>query len=208
MAILQKSNNRASARRQIDIKGVRDGILMLDDNQYRTVYEVSSVNFELKSEEEQDILIDTYESFLNSLPCPLQIIVRIRELDMSKYLDDLQSRLSEEKEEIYRSQIEDYSSFVQDLVADNSILSRHFYVVLPFSAKGADFDTAKERLLINGDIVGKGLMRLGVRTRQLGSLEVLDLFHSFYNPTQAKHQPITEEVARLVNSTYVKGGQL
>jgi len=206
--ILQKSNNKASSRQQINIKGVQDGILMLDDNKYRTVHEVSSVNFELKSEEEQDILIDTYESFLNSLPCPLQIIVRIRELDMSKYVNDLQLRLSEEKEYIYRSQIQNYNEFVQDLVADNSILSRHFYVVLPFSAKGADFDTAKERLMINGDIISKGFMRLGVRTRQLDSLEILDLFHSFYNPAQAKSQPITDEVVKLVNSTYIKGGQL
>lgn len=208
MAILQKSNSKTSARKQIDIKGVRDGILMLDDNQYRVVYEVSSVNFELKSEEEQDILIDTYESFLNSLPCPMQIIVRIRELDMTKYITDLQARLTDEKEEVYRAQIQNYSAFVQDLVADNSILSRHFYVVLPFSAKGADFDAARERLQINGDIVSKGFMRLGVRTRLLGSLEILDLFHSFYNPAQAKRQPITEEVVRLVNSTYVRGGQL
>ena len=208
MPILQKSNNKASSRQQINIKGVQDGILMLDDNKYRTVHEVSSVNFELKSEEEQDILIDTYESFLNSLPCPLQIIVRIRELDMSKYVNDLQLRLSEEKEYIYRSQIQNYNEFVQDLVADNSILSRHFYVVLPFSAKGADFDTAKERLMINGDIISKGFMRLGVRTRQLDSLEILDLFHSFYNPAQAKSQPITDEVVKLVNSTYIKGGQL
>lgn len=208
MSILKKSNKKQSSRQQVDIKGVRDGILMLDDNQYRTVLEVSSVNFELKSEAEQDILIDTYESFLNSLPCPMQIIIRIRELDMTKYVTDLQSRLSDEKEDVYRSQIQNYSEFVEELVADNSILSRHFFVVLPFSAKGADFETAKERLQINGDIVSKGFMRLGVRTRQLTSLEVLDLFHSFYNPAQAKRQPISNEVVRLVNSTYIKGEQL
>lgn len=205
MFALQKSAKKASARQQINIKGVRDGVLLLPRNQYRLAIEVSSVNFELKSEDEQDALIDTYESFLNSLPCPLQIIVRVRELDMSKYLADLQSRLDDEKEEIYQSQIRNYSEFVQDLVADNRILSRHFYVVLPYTAD--DFATAKEQLANNSDLVSKGLMRLGMRTRQLGSLEVLDLFHTFYNPAQAKSQPITERVVQLLNSSYTQGAK-
>ncbi len=167
--------------------------------------EASSVNFELKSEDEQDALIDTYESFLNSLPCPMQIIVRIRELDMSKYLTDLKNRLADEKEDIYKAQIENYGEFVEGLVDDNRILSRRFYIVLPYSTKGDDFATAKERLTINGDLVSKGLIRLGVRTRQLGSLEVLHLFQAFYNPIQAKRQPINERVVQLLNSAYVKG---
>lgn len=207
MSILQKSK-KASARQQINIRGVKDGILMLPRNQYRMVFEVSSVNFELKSEEEQDALIDTYESFLNSLPCPLQIVVRIRELDMSKYLTDLQARLADEKEKIYQDQINNYSNFVQSLVADNKILSRHFYVVLPFANKDGDFTAAKEQLTINGDIVSKGFMRLGVRTRQLESLEILDLFQSFYNPEQAKMQPITERVVHLLSSSFVRGEKI
>ncbi len=178
---------------------------MLDDNQYRVVYEVSSVNFELKSEEEQDVLIDTYESFLNSLPCPLQIIVRIRELDMTKYVHDLQTLRDSEAESVYQQQIENYRDFVQSLVKDNSILSRHFYIVLPFNDRSADIETAKERLTINGDMVSKGLLRLGARTRLLDNLEILDLFHSFYNPAQAKQQPITDQVVRMLNHTYIQG---
>jgi hypothetical protein len=205
VSIFQKSNKKASSRQQINIKGVKDGILMLPGNEYRVMLEVSSVNFELKSEDEQDALIDTYESFLNSLACPLQIIVRIRELDMDKYLADLDARLTDEKEEIYQTQLQNYTEFVQSLVADNKILSRHFYVILPHTVSGDDFEAAKEQLSINSDIISKGLMRLGMQTRQLGSLEVLDLFHSFYNPAQAKRQPITERVVRLLNSSYVRG---
>ena len=203
MSILQKSNKKTSAREQINIKGVQDGVLMLPHNQYRVVLEVSSVNFELKSEDEQDALIDTYEGFLNSLPCALQVIVRIRELDMTKYLADLNNRLKDEQEEIYQAQIRNYSEFVNDLVANNRILSRHFYVVIPYTAD--DFATAKEQLIVNSDIVGKGFTRLGMRTRQLGSLEILDLFQSFYNPAQAKNQPITERVVQLLNSSYTRG---
>ena len=208
MSILRKSSKKVSSRRQINIKGVKDGILMLPKHEYRAIIEVSSLNFELKSEDEQDILIDTYEGFLNSLPCPLQIIVRIRELDMSKYFTDLKLRLEDEKEDIYIDQLKNYSQFVGNLVADNRILSRRFYIVLPFSAKGGDFEAVKEQLKINVDIVNKGLTRLGMHTRRLASLEMLDLFHSFYNPEQAKRQAITESVLRLVNSSYIKGEKI
>ncbi len=202
MSILRKSNSKTSARTQIDIRGVKDGILMLPCNQYRLLMEVSSINFELKSEDEQDALIDTYESSLNSLPCAVQILVRMRELDMTSYLDNLKSLKNEEKEDIYKDQIDTYSEFVQGLVADNRILSRHFYVVLPISAD--EFMSAKEQLLNNADLVTKGFMRLGMRTRQLNSLEVLDLFQSFYSPSAAKSQPITTKVAALLNSDYTR----
>ena len=205
MSILQKSNKKTSARQQINIKGVRGNMLLLPQDQYRVVIEVSPVNFELKSEEEQDALIDTYESFLNSLPCPLEIVVRIRELDMDKYLADIKGLLEGEQEEIYRNQIENYTEFVQGLVADNKILSRHFYVVLPYTAK--DFDTAKEQLSLNADMVSKGLSRLGIQTRQLTNIELLDLFHTFYNPTQAKRQPISDHVAELLNNSYIRKEQ-
>ncbi len=205
MSILQKSKKKASARQQINIKGVRGNMLLLPRNRYRVVIEVSPVNFELKSEEEQDALIDTYESFLDSLPCPLEIVVRIRELDMDKYLSDIQELLSEEKEAIYRDQIENYTEFVQGLVADNKILSRHFYVVLPYTAR--DFDTAKEQLSLNADMVSKGLARLGIQTRRLTNIELLDQFHTFYNPTQAKQQPISDQVAELLNNSYIRKEQ-
>jgi hypothetical protein len=178
---------------------------MLPNDQYRVVLEASAVNFELKSEDEQDALIDTYESFLDSLPCPLQIVVRIRELDMDKYLADIHDLLDGEKEAIYKTQIENYTEFVQTLVADNKILSRHFYVVLPYNA--TDFTSAKEQLSLNAGMVSKGLMRLGMHTRELGSLEILDLFHTFYNPAQAKRQPISDQVARLLNSSYIRKEQ-
>lgn len=205
MSILQKSNRKASARQQINLKGVRGNMLLLPHDQYRLIIEVSPVNFELKSEEEQDALIDTYESFLDSLPCPLEIVVRIRELDMDKYLADTQELLHDEKEEIYRNQIKNYAEFVQGLVADNKILSRHFYVVLPYTAH--DFDTAKEQLSLNADMVSKGLSRLGMRTRQLTNIELLDLFHTFYNPMQSKRQPISDQVAELLNNSYIRKEQ-
>jgi hypothetical protein len=171
MSVLTKSNKKLSSRQQINIKGVQDGVLLLPGNQYRIILQASSINFELKSDDEQDAIIETYQSFLNSLACPVQILVRIREMDMQKYLDDFRAVLASEKEKIYRQQIKNYTEFVQGLISTNKILSRHFYVVIPYTSNdGADFAAIKEQLTLSADIVGKGLGRLGIHTRQLDSL--------------------------------------
>jgi hypothetical protein len=199
-----KLKNKQSSRTQINIKGVADGILMLPGDQYRLILEASSVNFELKSDDEQDAIIEGYRSFLNSLPCPVQIVARIREMDMQRYVEDF-SRMAEEEElPIYREQIGNYVDFVQGLVSTNKILSRRFYVVIPYSDKDSrGFEAVQERLLLNGDIVAKGLSRLGIRTRMLPSLEVLDLFYSFYGPEHAKRQPLTAQTMQLLKESYL-----
>ena len=132
MSVLKKSKTKTSARQQIAIEGVRDGVLILPGNQYRAILEVSSLNFELRSEEEQDAIIDTYESFLNSVGSSLQILVRTREIDMDKYLADLTERLDYEAEEIYRSQLKNYDEFIRSLITTNKILTRHFYIIVPY----------------------------------------------------------------------------
>jgi hypothetical protein len=204
MSVLRKSNSKVSARRQINLKGVKDGVLTLPGNEYRIVLQASSINFELKSEAEQDAIIETYQSFLNSLSCPLQIIIRAKEMDMDKYIEDFEARLRSETEAIYRTQIASYSEFVAKLITSNKILARQFYIVLPFASKDtSDFELIKEQLALNADIVSKGLGRLGMRTRQLSSLEVLDLFYSFYNPVQAKAQPITDQTLQLLKEAYL-----
>lgn len=204
MSIFKKSNKKASSRTQIAIKGVQDGILILPNNRYRIILQASSINFELKSEDEQDALIDTYQNFLNSLASPIQIVVRVREMDMDKYLEEFRLKIEDEKEKVYRQQIKNYIKFVRGLIAKNKILARHFYIVVPFDAKDRqDFAIAKEQLLLSSDIVTKGLARLGVHTRQLESLEVLDLFYTFYNPQSAKRQPITEQTMQLLKESYL-----
>src|ERR1039458_2378487 len=78
---LRRSNTKGSARSQIGVQEVRDNVLILPGNRYRTVLATSSVNFELQSEEEQDALVDTFQAFLNSLTVPIQILIRVRELE-------------------------------------------------------------------------------------------------------------------------------
>ncbi len=206
-----KSKSKTSARNQIAIKGVRDGILILPNNQYRAILEVAALNFELRSDEEQDAIIDTYESVLNSVGVPLQILIRTREIDMDKYLEDLQDRRKDEKEEIYRDQLKNYNEFIRTLIADNKILTRHFYIVVPYQPtdknEKADFELVEEQLRLRLDIVSKGIAKLGMHTFQIDSLKVLDLFYSFYSPTQAKIQPLTEQVLERVHTTLVEKGK-
>jgi hypothetical protein len=191
----------------MDIRGVKDQVLILPGDRYRSILQVSPVNFELRSEDEQDVLIDTFESFLNSVGSPLQILIRTREIDMDKYLDELHERSNHEAEAIYQTQLENYDQFIRSLVTTNKILTRHFYVIVPYDAHGKlDFELVKEQLSIKVDIVSKGLARLGVHTRELSTLEILDLFYSFYSPEQSKRQPLTEQAVNLLHTSYVKRG--
>ena len=207
MFALQKSKTKSGSRNQIAIKGVRDGVLLLPDNQYRVVLQVSALNFELKSETEQDAIIDTYENFLNSLGTNLQILIRTREIDMDKYLEDLTDRLKGESEKIHQKQLKNYDEFIRSLITNNKILTRHFYLIIPYIADSkTEFELIKEQLNLKIDIVGKGMTRLGMHTRELSSLEILDLFYSFYNPIQAKIQPLTEQVLQLIHTALIEKG--
>ena len=102
MWLLSKSQNKVNSRKQIKIKEVRSGMLVLPSNEYRVVIETSSVNFELKSEAEQDVIIDSFQNFLNSLPCSLQILVRVREVDIDQYLEKIMASKNSEKEKVYK----------------------------------------------------------------------------------------------------------
>ncbi len=202
MSILRKSNNKASSRQQIAIKGVRDSVLILPDNHYRMILRISSVNFELKSEDEQDAIIETYQNFLNSLACPLQIIIRVREMNVDKYLEEITGGIDGESLEVYRQQMKSYVEFVQSLITTNKILTRQFYIVVPYTAPDTNnFSIIKEQLNINADLVAKGLSRLGVRAAILTSLELLDLFYTFYNPDSARRQPITDQTIHLLKQS-------
>ena len=199
MWLLSKSLNKVSSRKQIAIKEVQDGILVLPNNEYRLVLETSSVNFELKSEEEQDVLIDSFQNFLNSLPCKIQILVRVREVDIDHYVERISQVKKDEKEAVYKEQIDNYCTFVNNLVAGNKILSRRFYLVIPYKLEDDhDFGLVKEQLQLTRDLVVKGLEKLTMKAKQLESLEVLDLFYSFYNPSQVKTQELAEQTIEVL----------
>lgn len=205
MWLLSKTNNKVSSRKQIQIKEVKDSILILPNNRYRMVLETSSVNFELKSDEEQDVLLDSFQNFLNSLPCPLQILIRVREVDVARYLEQIEKSKQTETEKVYREQIDNYSSFIREVVSGNKILTRKFYIVIPYdhTGKNKDFVLIKEQMYLQKDLVLRGLEKLGMKAKTLDSLEVLNQFYSFYNPEQAKTQELKKHsIEMLLKGTY------
>jgi hypothetical protein len=198
-----RSPNKAkgSARSQIGIKEVRDGILVLPGSRYRAVLATSSVNFELQSVEEQDAIVDTFQSFLNSLTNPVQILIRVRELDVDRYLEDFALARLEETESQYKAQLANYSAFIRKLVAGNKILSRRFYLVIPYDNREAtDFALVKEQLMLEQELLVKGMEKMGMTARPLSSLEILDLFYSFYRPETAKIQPLAQALIRKAHA--------
>lgn len=205
MSIFSKSK-KSSSRQQIQIKEVVDNILVLPGNEYRQILETSSVNFELKSEEEQDVIIDSFQNFLNSLPCEIQILVRVREVDIDRYVEDIGKTKDKETIPAYKKQIEGYCSFVKKLVSGNKILSRRFYIVIPYKhiERHQDMKLIKEHLNLEKDIIIKGLERMQMKARSITGLEILNLFYGFYNPESLKTQALTREtVEALLKNNYV-----
>ena len=205
MLLFKKSKSKSSSRKQIRIKEVKDGILILPNDEYRVVLETSSINFELKSDSEQDVLIDSFQDFLNSLPCPVQILIRVREVDIDRYLENISQSSSKETEKIYKSQIKNYCDFIKNLVSGNKILSRKFYIVIPYKngESTRDFNLIKEQIRLSQDIVIKGLEKIGMKARQVDSLEILELFYSFYNPGHDKIQELkAQTIEKVFNQNY------
>lgn len=204
MPLLKKSNSKASSRQQIAIKGVEGNILELPNNEYRLVLETSSINMELKSEPEKDAILEMYERFLNSVACPIQIIERIKEIDIDKYLESYQNRVQNEQTQIYKDHIKQYQKFVRSLVETNKILTKEFYIVIPYSHKGqANLEVAKDQLNMNYKIIENGLKKIGIHVRLLNGIEILELFYNFYNPEQAKIQPLRAQTIEMLSKQYI-----
>jgi hypothetical protein len=203
MFALPKLSRNGSSRHQIAIKGVEDSVLILPNNEYRIIIETSSINFHLMSEDEQDAVVDIYRAFLNSLSFPIQILQKVRALDLDDYLQGFEDKKDKETVEVYKNQIDSYTKYVKSLVKTNKILSRQFYIVIPYHTKGKEsIEIAREQLANRLAIAEKGLGNVGIKTRLLSSLELLDLFYSSYNATEAKQQPLTQQTIDLLQKNY------
>lgn len=197
MSLFGRSKGFGSARTQVDIKEVRNGVLVLPGNRYRMILKTSSLNFELQSEEEQDVIVETFQSFLNSLNSPIQILIKVRELDIDRYIEEFRQKRASESKKVFKDQLEHYCSFIRKLVSGNKILSRRFYLIIPYDSKGKiDFSVAFEQLKLEQEIISKGLEKLGMTSKPLTTLEILNLFYKFYRSDQAKTQPLIKEILR------------
>ena len=200
--------SQAATQQFLEIDQIREGVILLRNKGMRGVLMASSQNFALKSEEEQEATIYQFQNFLNSLDFSLEIIVQSRILNITGYLDKLKELEKGQEIELLKIQTAEYRNFIKDLIAGGQILSKNFFVVIPFtlievpglkSAKGlfgkkgetgtfteSHFQRAKSQLWQRMEFVSSGLRRTGLQAVPLNTSELIELFWSLYHPEEAE----------------------
>ena len=191
----------------VPVKEVRDGVVILKDDTLATVVLVSSINLSLKSYDEQRAVLSQFQSFLNTLDFPLQIVVQSRRYDVRPYILSLENRLKVQTEQLLRVQTQEYIEFIRSFTEQVNVMRKSFFVVIPynppvlnqtgggigklFSLFGkkqtvadltANFEEERTQLEQRVSVVEQGLSRLGLRVAQLGTQEVIELLYKTFNP--------------------------
>ncbi len=196
---------KSSTTQIIDIADIRDGVIVLKNKALRAILMVSSINFALKSKDEQKAVIYGFQQFLNSLDFPIQILAQSRRLDIETYLAMLKEKEEAQENELLRIQTAEYSQFVKGLVEMANIMRKSFYIIVPFSAieakreswlkkiKGLKptpkivfteeaFLRYKEQLWQRLDHIAHGLAGMGLKVQAIDTENILELFFNIYNP--------------------------
>lgn len=118
----------------IEIRGVKNGVLILKNGALRQILMVSGLNFDLKSEDEQNAITQGYQAFLNSLSFTVQIFVHSRKLNIDGYIQKLAGIELQEPNPLLRNQLVEYREFIRSFVSGNAIMTKTFFVVVPFDA--------------------------------------------------------------------------
>lgn len=197
-----------STKNLVDIADIVDNIVILKNGSLRTVIEVSSINFELRSEGEQIAILQNFQRFLNSTDFPLQIVVNSRKLDIEDYVKIIDQSTELLTSELLKIQAAEYSKFIKELADLSNIMSKKFYIVVPFyvfetpsktgiidsiksiikpsnvakQIKPEQLETYRNQLLQRVELVFDGLVGLGLKTRLLEGLELMNLYYGLYNP--------------------------
>jgi hypothetical protein len=217
-------NITTSTQEYIDIAEIRDDTVVLKNGTMRAVLLVSSINFALKSEEEQEAVIQGYITFLNSLDFPIQIVVQSRQLNIDKYLEELKKIENEQKNELLRMQTAEYRRYIEELVSLGEIMSKRFYLVVPYEStqdkkKGflyrlTEIFTPATVIKLNEDKfreykisldrrvdqVMSGLLSFGITSAQLDTQSLIELYYNTYNPATSKNQKLQEVEKLQVNT--------
>ncbi|MBU1039038.1 hypothetical protein KKC17_02275 [Patescibacteria group bacterium] len=209
-----KKSQLASTVSHLAIQEIREDAVVLKDGTLRAVLLCSSVNFVLKSEQEQEAIIQGYVQFLNSLEFPLQIVIQSRRLNIDGYLDKLGGLLKQQTNELLRVQMTDYIGYIKELIGLGDIMTKRFYVVVPYNP-GADksrgfwqrlvaiFSAAKsiqlsrerfvhylESLEQRVYSVSGGLSSLGLKSVRLDTQGLVELYYTSYNPELSQQQKL------------------
>lgn len=196
-----------NTKQLVQIQEIRDNILILKDGSLRQIMKVGSINFELKSQDEQLAILHGFRNFLNALDFSLEIMVMSRKLNISGYLAFIDGLIENQQNELMRIQAIDYSKFVKELTQLANIMAKDFFVVVPFylgpkASKGIgnilksffkpseifkkltpeEFDTYKLQLNQRTNLVFENLFGLGLTPKVMERDELINLYYRFYNP--------------------------
>lgn len=201
----------------VDVKNIKEGIVYLKNGGLRQIIIVSGVNFDLKSEEEQNLILNTFQNFLNTLDFSAQFLIHSRKMNIDAYLALVKKRKEEEENELLKIQIDEYSEFIRTFVDQNAIINKTFFVVVPYdplslssgssgggllglfqktssTEQKANLQNNLEQLTHRVDQVISGLELIGLRAAPLEDPELIELFYNLYNPGLVEKKGI--EVAK------------
>jgi len=214
---LAKNTPSTSTQQYLDIAEIRDDLVILKDGSIRKVLLASSINFALKSEDEQSAIIQGYISFLNSLDFPFQIVIQSRKLNIDAYLEELKQKTSEQTNDLLRTQITEYRSFISQLITLGDIMGKRFYIIVPYnpgkdSKKGflsqlgaaisptkvitlseKIFNGYKEKIQTRVDRIVGNLSGIGVTAIPLDTQNLIELYYGSYNPELSQIQKLPQE---------------
>ncbi|MFB6181633.1 MAG: hypothetical protein ABEJ24_01925 [Candidatus Magasanikbacteria bacterium] len=212
----KEKKSKASTQTHLPIQEIKEDVVVLKSGGLRKVLMVSSLNFALKSEDEQNAIISSYVTFLNNLDHPLQIVVQSRKLNIEPYLNRIKEREEEETNELLLTQMADYRSFVEELVDIGDIMTKDFYAVVPYNPGGAGdkgflerlketlkpaftvklkekkFQKRKEKLEKRVRQVKSGLSSIGLEVVEMDTQALIELYYSSYNPDLAFTEELTD----------------
>ena len=206
----------------LDIFDIKDNLTVLKNGTVCAVIQTTAVNFDLLSEIEQDAIIAAFSMLLNSITFPVQVVIRSRKLDISKYVEKVRRVESKINDPLLKHQAESYRKFVQDVIKVNEVLDKRFYVVIPTGSvelsqkSGTAFDWLVklagtqnkrvginlEKVLQNGKIelspkvdhIIREFGRIGIKCKQLTTQELVELYFDIYNPSNIHGQRIRTNI--------------
>lgn len=197
---------------------IKDGIVVMRDGSLRMIVLASALNFDLKSQQEQDSIEFAYQGFLNGLHFPIQIVIRSRKLELDNYLEKLEVLQASEENPLIAGLMEDYIYNIQGLLEQVNIMNKEFYIVVPYYIEGATqkkdnagvkfaslfksntdqvqtteiFEQRKRDLTQRTNLVAQGLGQMGIRAAVLSTQEIIELFYSSFNQEEAISQNLTD----------------
>jgi len=203
------AQKQSSTQDFIPIQEIRDGVVILKNGGMRSVILATSLNFALKSADEQGAILNEFQNFLNSLDFSIQIFAQSKKLDIRPYLALLEDRYKEQTTDLMKIQVREYVEFVKSFVEGTNIMSKSFFVIVPYdppilttsknpisnmfpgkkqtaveknASADAGFAEYKSQLEQRAAVIEQGLVRCGIRAAELGTEEVVELFYKIFNP--------------------------